>query len=131
MILPDCVAEAMIRHARDAAPLECCGLLIGDDARLTAAMPAHNAAAEPARRYLVDPHDHLAAIRYARARREQVVGAYHSHPHSGPIPSETDAAEAFAGFLFVIVGLDSDTAQLRGWRWADGNFSAVSFVRVP
>jgi proteasome lid subunit RPN8/RPN11 len=121
----------MIRHARAAAPLECCGLLIGDDERLTAAIPARNLAAEPARRYLVDPRDHLAAIRLARARGEEVVGGYHSHPQSAPVPSETDAAEAFSGFLFIIVGLGSDTAQLRGWRWADGNFRAVPFVRVP
>jgi proteasome lid subunit RPN8/RPN11 len=121
----------MIGHARATAPLECCGLLIGSDERLTAAIPAHNLASEPGRRYLVDPRDHLAAIRLARARGEQVVGGYHSHPHSDAVPSETDVAEAFSGFLFVIVGLGSETAQLRGWRWADGNFSAVPFVRVP
>lgn len=34
-----------------------------------------------------------------------MVGAYHSHPRGGPEPSETDTAQAFRDFVFLIVGL--------------------------
>jgi proteasome lid subunit RPN8/RPN11 len=129
--LPDGVAVAIIQHARDAVPQECCGLLIGDTATVTAAVAARNIADEPTRRYLVDPQDHFAAIRLARARGHEVIGAYHSHPRGPAVPSATDVAEAFPHFCFLIVGLATSDAELRAWRWADGNFVAVPLVRVP
>jgi proteasome lid subunit RPN8/RPN11 len=129
--LPDGVASAIIEHARETAPHECCGLLIGDDARIAAAVRARNLADEPGRRYLIDPQDHLAAIHLARARKQQVIGAYHSHAHSRAVPSATDTAEAFPNFLFVIVGLGPDPPELLAWTLVDGNFIAVPLVRDP
>jgi proteasome lid subunit RPN8/RPN11 len=63
-----------------------------------------------ATRYLIDPEDHFAAIRSARADGLEVVGAYHSHPSSAPLPSATDVAEADSGsdFVYVIVSPVSD-----------------------
>jgi proteasome lid subunit RPN8/RPN11 len=129
--LPHAVEAAIIDHARAESPHECCGLLIGTAGGVTGIFPARNIADEPERRYLVDPHDHLAAIKRARARGEAVVGAYHSHPQSRGRPSPTDAADAFTDFLFVIVGLGVSPPELTGWKWEDGNFTAVLLVRVP
>ena len=131
MIVPDGVALAIIEHAREEAPRECCGLLIGHEHQITAAIRARNVAEDTVRRYIVDPFDHFAALRFARARGEQVVGAYHSHPRSPAVPSATDAAEGFTQFLFVIVGLAADPPEFTGWVWAEGNFAPVSLVRVP
>jgi proteasome lid subunit RPN8/RPN11 len=128
--LADGVESAIVDHARRTAPRECCGLLIGDDHRIVAAVPAENIATEPLRRYLINPHDHLTAIRAARARGLQVVGAYHSHPRSSAVPSGTDAAEGFSHFLFVIVGLGAEPAELTAWQWVDGNFTPVPLVRL-
>jgi desampylase len=130
VILPEGVAAAIIAHAQAAAPEECCGLLLGDAARITAAFPARNVAEDRERRYLVDPRDHLAAIRAARAGHQDVIGAYHSHPHSPARPSATDAAEGFGDFLFVIVGLGGAAPELTAWRWRDGNFTSAPLVRV-
>ena len=131
MTLPDGVAAAIIAHARETAPLECCGLLIGDGSGIAGAIRARNIAHDPARRYLVDPHDHLAAMRLARDRGQQVVGAYHSHAQSRALPSVTDASEGFGNFLVLIVGLGPDPPELRAWTLVDGNFVAVPLVRVP
>lgn len=130
MTIRDGVVNAILEHAREMSPRECCGLLLGDGQHVTAAIRARNIADAPERRYLIDPHDHLHAIRFARDRGEQVVGAYHSHPRSPAIPSATDAAEGFAHFLFVIAGLGADPPELTGWQWHDGNFTAVPLVRV-
>lgn len=131
MILPDGVAAAIVAHAREEAPRECCGLLVGTQERITEAVRASNIAADPRRQYLVDPRDHLAAVRLSRARGEQVIGAYHSHPRSPAVPSATDAAEGFSHFLFIIVSLAAPAPALSGWRWEDGNFAAVPLVRLP
>ena len=130
MTLPGGVEAAIIAHARQEAPQECCGLLIGDDTRMIAAVRARNIAETPTRRYLIDPRDHLKAIRTARERGLQVIGAYHSHPQSPAVPSATDAAEGFGQFLYVIVGLAPEPPELTAWTWADGNFAAVPLVRV-
>ena len=130
MTLADGVVRAILNHAREVAPQECCGLLLGDAQHVTDAIRARNIAAAPEHRYLIDPRDHLRAIRVARTRGLEVVGAYHSHPRSPAVPSATDAAEAFAQFLFVIAGLGVEPPELTGWRWEDGNFTAVPLVRV-
>jgi proteasome lid subunit RPN8/RPN11 len=120
------VIRAIEAHARETAPDECCGLLIGTPDVITLSVPARNIADERRRRYEIDPRDHFDAIRRARTLGLDVVGAYHSHPHSAPVPSQTDRAEAFESFLFLIVGLESET---RGWRLSSGNFVEIPLVR--
>jgi proteasome lid subunit RPN8/RPN11 len=106
-------------------------LLIGTAAAILASRAAANIANDPLRRYLIDPHDHLRAIREARARGLEVIGAYHSHLRSAAVPSSTDAAEGFDHFVFVIAGLAAEPPELTAWRWAGGNFAAVPLVRLP
>jgi proteasome lid subunit RPN8/RPN11 len=129
--LPEGVVAAIIEHAQREAPRECCGLLIGTVGRITESFAARNIAEDQTRRYLVDPRDHFSAIRLARHRGEDVIGVYHSHPRSRPLPSETDAAEGFPDFLYVIAGLAGDAPELTAWLWSDGNFTRTTLVRVP
>jgi proteasome lid subunit RPN8/RPN11 len=128
--LPADVEAAIVAHARAAVPAECCGFLLGTAETIVEARRATNVAVDAQRRYAIDPLEHLAVIRDARRRQLEVVGAYHSHPRSPARPSPTDAAQAFSHFLFVIVGLDGGAADVRGWRWREGNFAPVPFVRV-
>jgi desampylase len=128
--LADGVREAIIDHARQTAPEECCGLLVGTAAKIIDCVAAANIAEAPTRRYLVDPRDHLQAIRSARGRGLEVIGAYHSHPAGRAIPSATDCSAGFADFLFVIVGLALEPPELLAWAWSNGNFTSVPLVRV-
>jgi len=121
----------MIAHARRTAPSECCGLLVGTCDEVVEAVVATNLANDPARRYLIDPQDHMRAIRSARQRGLQVIGAYHSHPQSAARPSAADAADAFSDFVFVIVGLGQDPPEVTAWTWSGGNFVPVPLVRFP
>ena len=127
MTIPDSVLAAIRSHALETSPEECCGLLLGNGEGISASVRARNVADDRQRRYRIDPADHFAAIRQARATGGEVVGAYHSHPASPPVPSHTDRTEAFESFLFVIVG-PSDT---RAWRLLAGNFTEVPLVRLP
>jgi proteasome lid subunit RPN8/RPN11 len=98
--------DDMIAHARETAPDECCGLLVGARGVIERIHRARNLQASPTR-YSIDPVDHFAAIHAARSQGQRVVGAYHSHPTTGPVLSETDIAEASggSGFVYVIVSL--------------------------
>jgi proteasome lid subunit RPN8/RPN11 len=107
-----------VAHARRDAPNECCGLLVGRPAgpaeagpHILEAVVASNGASEPTKRYEISPVDYFAQIKRCRRINEAqsehfaVVGAYHSHPRGGPEPSDTDTAQAFRDFVFLIVGL--------------------------
>ena len=114
----------MLAHAREEAPRECCGLLVGRETSIVRSVRARNLDAK-ATRYLIDPEDHFAAIRSARTEGLEVVGAYHSHPSSTPVPSETDIAEADSGsdFLYVIVSPIRD--DVRAYRIEAGVYTLV------
>ena len=113
--IPADVTRDMLAHAREEAPRECCGLLVGKGESVVRSVRARNLDAK-ATRYLIDPEDHFEAIRAARVEGLEVVGAYHSHPSSTPVPSATDIAEANGGsdFLYVIVSLV--TEDVRAYR---------------
>jgi [CysO sulfur-carrier protein]-S-L-cysteine hydrolase len=118
-------------HARAAWPNECCGLLVGTHDEIVTSFRARNERNSPTS-YRVAPQDHFAAIRHARALSLDVIGAYHSHPSSPPVPSTTDLLESVPGeFLYLIFGRD-DTGipTARAWRIAHGNFEPVPLVTV-
>ena len=122
------VVDEIIAHARDEAPRECCGLLVGRADAVERSVRVRNIAADPARRFLVDPADHFAAIRAARSESLEVIGAYHSHPASPPVPSPTDLAEAHNGadFLYLIVSLQKE--EVRAYRLDEGKWEAELLV---
>jgi desampylase len=123
--------ESAVAHAREAAPDECCGLLLGRDDEIVEAARARNIAAEPRSRFLIDPRDHIDIRRAARGRGLEVIGFYHSHPGSAATPSARDVAEfTYPGYLYAIVSLAAQPAEIQLFRLDEGNFRPMSFVTV-
>lgn len=123
--------ELIVAHARESAPDECCGLLLGRGVEIVEAVRARNIADAPASRFLVDPGDHINGRREARRRGLQVVGFYHSHPRSPAEPSETDLAEfSYPDHLYVIVSLRAGAPEIGLFRLERGNFQRLPFVTV-
>jgi len=120
----------IIAHAHEEGPRECCGLLIGKVDVVERSVRARNLETRSTR-YLIDPEDHFAAIRAARSEGREVIGAYHSHPASAPVPSPTDIAEANNGsdFLYVIVSPVND--EVRAYRCQDGAAVFLPFALSP
>src|SRR5262249_16300165 len=117
----------VIAHARDAAPAECCGLLLGTIDSVTDTRRARNLATDP-NRFLLDPKDHIDVRREARTRGLGVVGFYHSHPHSRAVPSERDLAEAsYSDHLYLIVGFAVDQPEVRLYCFGEGRFVELTF----
>jgi proteasome lid subunit RPN8/RPN11 len=118
--------EAIVAHAREDAPVECCGLLVGRGSSIEKAVRARNLSTSPTR-FLIDPKDHIDARRAARALGVEVLGFYHSHPRSPAVPSPTDVAEAaFPEAVHLIVSLLDGGADARLFR-IDGS----SVVELP
>ena len=122
--------EEVAAHAHDTLPAECCGVLIGRSDEVVEAVRARNLSNDP-NRYQLDPGDHIGARRVARDRGLEVVGFYHSHPHSEPEPSIADLAEAtYPGHLYLIVRPLTEGAKVRVFRFERGAFLEVGFVTL-
>jgi len=124
--------DAIIAHAREAAPDECCGLLVGTEGGIDEAVRARNLEPGPAR-YQIDPRDHIALNRRLRDSGRTVVGAYHSHPRSSAVPSPSDVREAFyPDFLYLIVSLAASARpECRAWRIREGAVQEIALRLEP
>ncbi len=101
---------AMVLHARQTYPNECCGAMlgvIGDGVKTVhEALPLENAfAGAQAARYELRPEDLLAADRVARARNMDLIGIYHSHPDCDAYFSETDLKNSCPWYSFVVLSI--------------------------
>jgi len=106
VVLPSPVRRAIVAHARDAYPMECCGLLVGAGRRVAFAVRMQNMADSPTR-YRLDDRAHIELRKVLRAFTPSlaIVGVYHSHPDGTPEPSPTDLSEAYySEWVYVIVG---------------------------
>jgi proteasome lid subunit RPN8/RPN11 len=127
VILRRAVLDAVVSHAREAAPAECCGILFGTEDSVTDSRRAGNIAADP-NRFLIDPKDHIDACKEARRRGIDVVGFYHSHPRSAAVPSPTDLAEAsYPDHLYLIASLAAEQPDVRLYRLVAGGLRSEEF----
>ena len=110
--------EAMIAHAREAAPAECCGLVGGiSGTQARSLYPLRNVTPDPETRYEAAPEDLFTAQRQMRQRGEELLAIYHSHPRAAePSPSETDIRQAFyPSATYLIIGLAGDGPVLKAF----------------
>lgn len=120
--------DEIVAHARETAPAECCGLLVGTGETVVEAVRTANVDVNP-NRFEIDAGDHIRARRAARARGREVLGFYHSHPHSDATPSSSDRAEAqYPGHLYLIVGLRGEPAEVRLYRLEADGFADVPWT---
>lgn len=126
MTIEPAARDAVLAHAEAAAPEECCGVLLGHHGRIAAIVQARNLEAS-ATRYLIDPRDHIAARRQARQQGLEVLGFYHSHPASAPVPSASDVEGAtYEDAVYLIAGREDGRWRLRAYRIAGGRSEEVA-----
>jgi proteasome lid subunit RPN8/RPN11 len=109
-------------HGERTFPYECGGMLIGrfEDGKKSVVelLPMENAIdeAQQHNRVLILPKDVLRAERYAREKKLDVVGYYHSHPDHPAIPSQFDLDHALPVWTYIIVSVASGKAvDIRAW----------------
>ena len=129
--IPGSVLSRIVRHAESARPRECCGALLGTQPNtIFGAVEVQNVAEDPDR-YLLDPKGHFDIRRQARRSGVEIVGFYHSHPHSSARPSARDIAEAgYPNHFYLIVALGEARPEIRLYRLTDGNFAETPYVTV-
>lgn len=115
--------EQIKAHGERDYPFECGGMLIGHFDEKTGKtvvelMPMENASEESTRhnRVLILPKEVLRAERYARSKKLDVVGYYHSHPDEKAVPSQFDLDHALPVWGYIIVSvLRGKAVDVRAW----------------
>ena len=132
LALPRAMWTEMIRHAREGAPNEICGLLAGKDGRAQRLYRTTNAEPSPVR-YVVDPREQLRILREIEAQGWEPAGVYHSHPHSPAYPSRTDVELAYwpEAFYIIVSLMAADAPEVRAFRIIDGQTSEATLELLP
>jgi len=126
--IPQDILDAMVSHAREVDPFECCGLLAGKNGSVIRQYRITNTVAQDTRAakvfdeagvkqlgylsatkraevaYFMDPKEMLAAFKDMRERQLDLAAIYHSHTHSPAYPSATDIGLAYypeAAYLII------------------------------
>jgi proteasome lid subunit RPN8/RPN11 len=114
--------EEIERHGESTYPYECGGMLIGSFAEngsktVVETFPLENSSQEDQKnRVLILPKDLLRVERYAREKKLDVVGYYHSHPEDRAVPSQYDLDHALPVWSYIIVSvLQGKAEDLRSW----------------
>jgi proteasome lid subunit RPN8/RPN11 len=140
LLLPRRFQDEMLRHARREQPNECCGLLAGTIAasaireplaRVERCFPLVNIAASPTR-YESEDSSLLQAHKAMRALGIEMVGIYHSHPTSRPVPSATDLKRNYYGehAVHFIISLQQEPPEIRAWWLKADSFSEAAWECV-
>jgi proteasome lid subunit RPN8/RPN11 len=117
--------DAMIAHALEDAPVECCGILGGAGGTVSAVCRARNVEASPYR-FRIDPLETAKIERALDAEGHGMVGFYHSHTGSDPVPSPTDIRQMGPlfgpPFVHFVVGVaDRENPIVRAWHIEGGD----------
>lgn len=138
MKIAGALVEKMLAHARSGYPFEACGVFLGrtaaDGIRVLDVVPVENRETEmPRVRYQIAPADLIAIDRAGRAKGQDIVGYFHTHPDHPARPSETDrsrAADSLSdGVLHVVIGVEKgEKATPTAWVFRD---AAQAFEPEP
>lgn len=122
-------AAALVAHAREEFPNECCGLLAGRNGRVERVFRGTNVDHSPYT-YMMDPKEQLTAFKAMEAEGLELMGIYHSHTHTAAYPSRTDVAKAYyPDAVYIIVSLlDRANPAIQGYRITDQKISDAQVV---
>jgi len=132
VVLERKLREEILAHALEEAPREACGVIVGLDGVGARVVRCRNAHPEPTSRYQVHPEDLRAAVSPMQDESRELVGIYHSHPRSQPVPSPTDRADAahWPEPAYVLASWRTGAPELRAFR-LEGEWMREVPVEAP
>ncbi|MFQ3536063.1 MAG: Mov34/MPN/PAD-1 family protein [Aggregatilineales bacterium] len=120
-------------EAQHGTPNEVCGVLGGTwhgwvgYAKCYIAVP--NCSSAPHSHFVMEHSAMVAAAMALRRARYDLIGIYHSHPHSAPVPSPADLAECtWHATPYVIVGYAAVQPLLAAWLIEGTNFTHLPLI---
>ena len=114
-------ADAMVAHALEDDPNECCGILAGKDGSALQLFRMTNIEHSPFR-YSMDGKEMLKVLNEIDDNGWELLAIYHSHTHTPAHPSATDVRLAtWPDAYYLLVSLmDKTRPDLRAFHIVDG-----------
>lgn len=130
--LPEDLARAMIDHAQEEYPRECCGVLAGPPGEPRRLYRLRNVDPDPVMRYAADPKDLKRVADELFDLDQDIVSIYHSHTHTPAFPSSTDVDRAtYPDAVYALISLvDRGDPDLRAFRILEGRIEELPVVRT-
>jgi proteasome lid subunit RPN8/RPN11 len=131
LILAPGLLEQIVAYARAGLPLECCGLLAGQESSATQFIPITNRLAS-ATEFDMEPAELIGALRSLRTNGKMLLAIVHSHPRGPALPSARDIERAwYPDAAYVIVSFASaETPEVRGFRILDGEVIEIELRAI-
>ena len=122
------IFDRLFAEARANPNIECCGLLAGCDAVISAILPAKNALQSP-KAYEIAPRELFDLFRRIRCGGLEHLGIYHSHPNGENAPSPLDIERAFyPDSVYLIISMRPVASRpIRAFRIVEGQARELSF----
>ena len=126
------IVKEIIAHALQEDPRECCGILAGNDNLITHIFKLTNVEADPDK-YWMDPKEQIQTFEEIDRLNLELLGIYHSHPHSPPSPSPVDIMRAFYPTIafFIISLLDREKPELRSFEIVKRKVKEKKYRVIP
>ena len=127
--IPARFRDAMVLHATEEDPNECCGLLAGAGGRVLRHYRITNTERSPYR-FSMDGRELLLASREIEDGGWEIQVIYHSHTHSPAYPSATDIRLASwpEAYYLIISLMDEHSPDVRMFRIVDGDVTEEPVV---
>lgn len=124
LYLPKEKEKLIIQHAKGEFPNEACGILAGKKRHVEILYRMTNTD-ESSISFFMDPKEQLRVMKEIRNAGLEMVGIYHSHPHTEAYPSSKDIEMVFyPDASYVIISLrDMERPVLRSFRIMDRNIT--------
>ena len=126
IVLTSLLLATIQEHGERCYPEEGAGIILGTTERefkaATDIIPIVNSSdsSERHHRYLIAPHEILAAETKAEELNREVIGIFHSHPDHPAEPSEVDKQWALPWYSYIITAVDDGKGMVsRAWQLAE------------
>jgi proteasome lid subunit RPN8/RPN11 len=126
--IPQHIADAIIRQAREELPNEACGLLVGRDERVEQHHPMTNVDHSP-EHFSFDPQEQFQVLKTARNAGLKIIANYHSHPASPARPSKEDIRLAYdPAVVYIIASLAAENPDIKAFHIRNGEVISIPIV---
>lgn len=124
MILKKEFYEHLIAYALEHSPNECCGYLFGvrenEENIVKEIFKMNNVHQDPEGFFMFSPQEQLGAMMDSREKNLEIVGIFHSHPHSIAYPSDEDLKYTYDyRQSYCIISLLNQSPEMRSFRIKD------------
>lgn len=128
LTIPKSIYDEILIHAHLEHPNECCGLLVGKGEQISKQYSMTNTHHSPVS-YLMDPKEQFNVFKEIREEGTELIGIYHSHPHTEAYPSVTDISLAYyPEAYYIIISLEKrDSPVVNAYQIIEGKITQEAF----